>query len=439
MKFYVDSLHGSDRNNGAAPETAWRSLEKVHQREYTAGDEILFRRGCVWKGMFCPAGNGAKDAPILIDTYGDDKELPIIDGCGAQAAVLLRNVDYWTVRNLMCKNTAQDRFTRAGIAILGRAKGVTKGLTIQNCEVTQVKGENRRGMPFYRNMYWSGGIYVTIPYKSTAKNHLEDILIEGNYIHDVICSGIRINQEEDSSINIHHKNVIVRCNRIERTGADGIIVANCAAPLIEYNRCYDAGALGNYDDTFLIAGVWVCATSDAIIQYNEVARTRLFSNDGTAFDTDWGTAGHTIFQYNYSHENEGGFWLDCTSFANPPNCKGSILRGNVSVNDKRCLVQADTGIETRFEDNVFIQTGREAIEICTQADGKSHHYFNNFFALAEPPKGGWQESFYQGNTYTDEANNPKDVAAKIGGTTLVEKARRLTNLDGCEEVFGLSF
>ncbi len=48
-----------------------------------------------------------------------------------------------------------------------------------------------------------------------------------------------------------------------------------------------------------------------IIQYNEVARTKLFDADGTAFDTDLGTGGTIYFQYNYSHGNEGGFWLDC--------------------------------------------------------------------------------------------------------------------------------
>ena len=58
---------------------------------------------------------------------------------------------------------------------------------------------------------------------------------------------------------------------------------------------FDAGALGTLEDTQLIAGIWVCATRDALIQRNEVARTRMFENDGTAFDTDWGTAGTTVF------------------------------------------------------------------------------------------------------------------------------------------------
>ena len=65
----------------------------------------------------------------------------------------------------------------------------------------------------------------------------------------------------------------MRGNRIERTGSDGIIVANCISPLIDSNVCFDAGALGTLEDTQLIAGIWVCATRDALIQRNEVART----------------------------------------------------------------------------------------------------------------------------------------------------------------------
>ena len=50
-----------------------------------------------------------------------------------------------------------------------------------------------------------------------------------------------------------------------------------------------------HEDTQLIAGIWVCATRDALIQRNEVARTRMFENDGTAFDTDWELRGLQYF------------------------------------------------------------------------------------------------------------------------------------------------
>ena len=81
-------------------------------------------------------------------------------------------------------------------------------------------------MPVYQSMYWNGAVYVTFPGRTSAQDHLHDIIISNNYIHDVRTSGIRVNQQEDFINDIHHTHVVVRGNRIERTGSDGIIVAN---------------------------------------------------------------------------------------------------------------------------------------------------------------------------------------------------------------------
>lgn len=438
MTFYIDKIRGDDGNDGRTPQTPWESLERVHVRTYEPGDSIYFRRGGKWEGMFCPAGSGTAERPITVDAYGDEEDLPLIDGMGAAAAVCLFRVDHWTVRNLKCVNTASGRAVRSGIMIEGRPRGITGNITVSQCEITAVHGENRREMPFYRSMYWNGGIYVTFPYKCTEEDHLENILIEGNHIHDVLTSGIRVNQQEDSQKDIWHTGVVVRGNRVERTGADAIIVANCISPIIEYNRCYDAGALGTLEDTFLIAGVWVCATRDALIQYNEVARTRLFDNDGTAFDTDWGVAGTTVFQYNYTHGNEGGFWLDCTTYNRNPDCKGNLIRGNVSVNDRRCLTQYSSGSETVFSENRFIQT-ETPVEICNQGDGASHRYRQNAFALHRPPATGWQHAVYDGNCYVSGNSNPDDPAVQSIERDWISLAKEPETLDGQEERFGLCF
>ena len=438
MTFYIDNVLGNDKNPGTSQEYPWKTIERAHQKKYEAGDVILFRRGGKWNTMFSPGGNGTVEEPIVIDAYGEG-ELPWIDGSGAQAAIRLDRVDYWTVRNIKCTNHAQERFTRCGIMVMGRPVGITRGIRIERCEVTDVIGENRRSVAFYRSMYWNAGIYITSPYRSTEENHLEDIVIENNYVHDVLTSGIRVNQDEDVQNDIFHTGVVLRGNRIERTGSDGIIVANCVSPLIEYNRCYDAGALGTKEDTHLIAGIWVCATSDAMVQYNEVARTRLFDNDGTAFDTDWGVAGVTTFQYNYTHDNEGGFWLDCTAFHHNPACKGTVLRGNVSVNDHRCIVQADTGIDTLFEGNVFINNEDDELEICTHANGISHRYVNNTIFLHKLPALGWQSSGYDNNAYAFGAKNSGDANAKDATDNLFALIGDISCLDGKEEAFGLSF
>ena len=302
--FYLDAVNGNDKNNGITPDEALKSLEAANRIVFGEGDKLLLKCGCVWKGMLCLHGDGDRFNFAQVGVYGNG-EAPLIDGNGAYAAILLDGVSYWKVKGLRICNHSSERRVRQGICISAKPEGITAGIEISDCEIFEVDGENRRAMPVYQSMYWNGAVYVTFPGRTSAQDHLHDIIISNNYIHDVRTSGIRVNQQEDFINDIHHTHVVVRGNRIERTGSDGVIVANCISPLIDSNVCFDAGALGTLEDTQLIAGIWVCATRDALIQRNEVARTRMFENDGTAFDTDWGTAGTTVFQYNYSHDNEG--------------------------------------------------------------------------------------------------------------------------------------
>lgn len=413
--YYVDDANGDDASSGLSPQSAWKSLERINGQTFWPGDIIRLKRGGEWHGMLHPAGSGKKRAPIVLETYGEG-ERPRIHGDGSYAAIYLEGLSFWTVRDIAVTNRAAKRGIRQGICICGSPTGITQGIRVENCEVSEVFGENRRERGAYGSMYWNSGIYVTSSGRTSAQNHLHDILIIGNYIHDVYTSGIRVNQEEDFITDIHHTHVVIRGNRIERTGSDGIIVANCILPLIEGNCCLDAGALGNKEETRLIAGVWVCATKDALIQRNEVGGTRLFQNDGTAFDTDWGTAGTTIFQYNYTHDNQGGFWLDCMGINRNRECEGTILRYNISVNDARCLIQDDYGIEAELYGNLFLQTGEGAGPlICCHQTGASHLFRKNIFAFGGAPKNGWQASSYQENWYAGlEAWPKEDTAGQPG-------------------------
>ncbi len=68
---------------------------------------------------------------------------------------------------------------------------------------------------------------------------------------------------------------------------------------------------------------------------------------------DWGTAGTTVFQYNYSHDNEGGFWLDCMKLNHNRDCEKTILRYNISMRDGRGIAVYDQGILTEWYGNLF--------------------------------------------------------------------------------------
>lgn len=403
--FYVDDRGGEDQNSGFSEKTAWKSLDRVNQTTFHPGDVIRFRRGGHWKGMLEPKGSGCRFLSVTIEAYGEGDK-PEIDGDGAYAGILLFGVSFWKVDGMKVANRAEERSVRQGICICGKSEGITEGIEICNCEVLEVVGQNCRARDVYQSMYWNGGIYITMTGRSSEKNHLHDIIIFNNVIHDVYTSGIRVNQQEDFINDIHHTHIVIRGNRIERTGSDGIIVANCISPLIDRNICYDAGALGNLQETMLIAGIWVCATSNALIQRNEVARTRMFQDDGTAFDTDWGTAGDTIFQYNYSHDNEGGFWLDCTKFNHNRECGTSILRYNVSIRDGRGIGVYNKGLPVEFYGNLFAYD--KPAEICCHDEGENYLFSSNIFLFKEQPKNGWKHAKYLSNWYGTLENLPED-------------------------------
>lgn len=77
------------------------------------------------------------------------------------------------------------------------------------------------------------------------------------------------------------------------------------------------------------AGIWPFDCNDALIQFNEVSGYK-GTKDGEGFDSDY-LCRRSVFQYNYSHDNDGGFILVCTP-GNSFNLD-TIIRYNISQND----------------------------------------------------------------------------------------------------------
>jgi len=47
--YYVDASAGNDSNDGRSPARAWRTIAKVNGSTFTAGNQVLFKRGEVWQ------------------------------------------------------------------------------------------------------------------------------------------------------------------------------------------------------------------------------------------------------------------------------------------------------------------------------------------------------------------------------------------------------
>ena len=77
--YFVDSVSGADENDGRSPLTAWRTVGRVTRSVFAPGDEILFRRGQVWRDTLVVAQSGREGSPITYGAYGNGQR-PVISG-----------------------------------------------------------------------------------------------------------------------------------------------------------------------------------------------------------------------------------------------------------------------------------------------------------------------------------------------------------------------
>jgi hypothetical protein len=86
--YYVDAKNGNDAADGLSPQTAWQSLEKVNSNPALPGEQVLFKRGGLWRGTLRP-GRGSLEQTTRYADYGDGP-LPII-----QRSIAADTPDLW--------------------------------------------------------------------------------------------------------------------------------------------------------------------------------------------------------------------------------------------------------------------------------------------------------------------------------------------------------
>jgi len=77
--FYIDMTNGNDTNNGISITTSWKTINKVNQQSFVAGDSILFKRGETWTGtrLYIESNSGTLSNNIVYGAYGEGTK-PII-------------------------------------------------------------------------------------------------------------------------------------------------------------------------------------------------------------------------------------------------------------------------------------------------------------------------------------------------------------------------
>ena len=77
--YYVDATNGDDTKDGQSTATAWKTIAKVNSSSFAPGDQILLKRGEVWRESLVPPSSGTSGNPIRFDAYGSG-EAPTLTG-----------------------------------------------------------------------------------------------------------------------------------------------------------------------------------------------------------------------------------------------------------------------------------------------------------------------------------------------------------------------
>ena len=392
--YYVDSAAGDDQNPGTTQNAPWRTLDNINAKTFTAGDSILFRAGGVYNGSVVFKGSGQEENPITVGSYGDGAK-PVINGKGTSYALLLEDVSYWTISGLEVTNRSVSGTvsTKSGIAAVANFGYTAKGIRIENNTVTAVDGNC--------GSFDNAGIFCR------AIGNFDGLYIAENDIHDLKTIGIYLLSHQDTGITPSY-DVHIRGNTITRNGRDGIIVTNAQNPLIEYNKLFYIGAAG--DNLDWIAGIFPTRCIDGIIQFNEVAYI-VDTGDSYAYDLDVGCTGTFYFQYNYSHDNAGGFYMQPADTMHRDTDK-CIVRYNISLRERGSFrIQSD---HVEVYNNVLYDTERPLMVGSSYVGGiQDVHFYNNIFVSPGIPE-YWPEFTYSSNLYyghTPPAAHKNSVAA----------------------------
>jgi hypothetical protein len=178
--------------------------------------------------------------------------------------------------------------------------------------------------------------------------------------------------------------VRVRANRLARLGGDGIVPLGTTGAVVERNVVSEGNLRGRAltDPRGMIcnAGIWTFHANGTVIQRNEVFDMRFNGCDGSGFDVDYDQDG-TVVQFNYSHDNEGGFILLCTDAAP----RAAQVRFNLSVDDRFVANQSPCSLQPgstfaglRLHNNTFVASAFPAgLELR-----------NNVFSASSPQAAG---------------------------------------------------
>lgn len=435
--FYVDPLYGKDSNSGTCPEEAFKSLDKIQHLPMKGGDSILLKSGAVFTEKLLFTGKGEKERPIVIGKYGGKARPHFKGNASLPEMVHLLNAEHVVIRDLEISNKGNERiYGLRGLKVEASNYGDAHHILIDNLFIHDVSG----GLEITKG----GGSAIFLQNagdEDTIASRFVNLVIQNCTIKDCTRDGIRMSGQWIRARWNPSKGVIIRNNTIDGVPGDGIVIVGCDSALVEYNT------LKNFPEilpsTEACDGIWPWSSDNTLIQFNVVSDHHSIV-DGYAYDSDWNCQ-NTIFQYNLSYNNVGGFMLVIATDGWPKEwCvngnTGTQIRYNISINDGLRNYQTEnrffspvihlTGLtrNTTIEKNIFYLYPKPKPQVdktilhFTIHDGRYGEgdiFRDNFIYASEPTILAKEEksvnNHYSQNLYTGPLVPPPSGFAKYKG------------------------
>ncbi|MFE9429131.1 carbohydrate binding domain-containing protein [Kitasatospora sp. NPDC006697] len=409
--YYLDCSAGTDGNGTAA--APWNSLADANSRLFQPGDQLLLKRGATCHGTLQPQGSGTPGSPITLAGYGTGTARPVVigDPTGtSNAAVHLYNVQQWEIHELEITfpDSSAAKRERNGLLVelADLPGGVGSHYLVDDVYVHDVNGDATK---------YSNGIQFRVSGTTTPTN-FDDVVVQNSQIANVDREGLTTRSTWmcrpaygtgdgcGTTVNWRaNTRVVFRGNTVSGTGGDGIVIRVADHALVEHNTVHDVAVhpMGSN------AGLWTINSDSTTIQYNEVHHVNRLSdsNDGMAFDSDYSNT-NALFQYNYSHDNQGGFMLFCGACGAGSSTTGTVVRYNLSVDDgSRWLFAVGEENAHMYNNTAYLPAG-STTAIIQQGTGTSITALtgNLFYNLGSGGYTGFGSSTYQPAEFSWDAN-----------------------------------
>lgn len=429
--YYFDSENGCDTNSGISPDSPLKSLAMLDSLKVCPGDSILLKSGCVFTEKLWFSGKGERDKPIVIGKYGG-KDYPHIKGDASELQMVhIYNSENIVVRDLEISNKGKRiRPHLRGLFVEVYNYGKAENITIDNLFIHDIYGSLIKGEGIVHEDAGGGEAMMLRNFRDdntdSIPSYFDGLTVQNCLIKDSQRNGIIMWGNWIRHKWLPNLNVVIRNNIIDGVPGDGIMPCGCESALVEYNVMKNCPS--TLPSSEACDGIWPFSSDNTVIQYNIVGEHRS-QTDGYGFDSDYNCR-NSLFQYNLSYNNDGGFLLLCNSGGWPEDWSagndGTIVRYNISINDgiRRHIVKDKkdrhyspvihvTGPTTnsRIEKNIFYVCKKELAEmdrrIIHSDDWRGYAdstwFVNNYIFVEEPNTAfdgpGSTNNFFLGNRY----------------------------------------